>query len=58
MNILKITLYKRVLKGVLRKFEGVEEFIHSRIEEICSPERLSGKEVIYFLCFFSFLAVK
>ena len=54
MNILKITLYKRVLKGVLRKFEGVEEFIHSRIEEICSPERLYGRGNLFSMFFLAF----
>ena len=28
-----------------------EELVNSRIEEICSEEKLSVEEVIYFLCF-------
>ena len=48
MNILKIKIYKRVLKDVLRKYEGAEEFINSRIEKICSQEKQSVGEVIYF----------
>ena len=48
MNILKMKIYKRVLKDVLRKYEGAEEFINSRIEKICSQEKQSVEEVIYF----------
>ena len=59
MNNLKIKVYKRVLKEVSEKYEGAEDFINSRIEEICSQEKLSVEEVIYFLYFLvSFLAVK
>ena len=35
----------------LQKDEGVKDFIN-RIEEICSPENLSSKEVIYLLVIF------
>ena len=48
MNILKMKIYKRVLKDVLRKYEGPEELINSRIEKICSQEKQSVEEVIYF----------
>ena len=48
MNILKMKIYKRVLKDVLRKYEGAEEFINSRTEKICSQEKQSVEEVIYF----------
>ena len=59
MSILKIKIYKRVLKDVSGKYEGAEEFINSRIEEICFQEKLSVEEVICFLSFLvSFLAVK
>ena len=59
MNNLKIKVYKRVLKEVSEKYDGAEDFINSRIEEICSQEKLSVEEVIYFLYFLvSFLAVK
>ena len=45
-------------KEVSEKYDGAEDFINLRIEEICSHEKLSAKEVIYFLCFLvSFLAV-
>ena len=59
MNNLKIKIYKRVLKAVSKKYDGAEDFINSKIEEICSQEKLSTKEVINFLCFLvKFLAVK
>ena len=59
MNNLKVKVYKTILKEVSEKYEGIEEFINSKIEEICSQEKLSGKEVIYFLCFLVWLlAVK
>ena len=34
-----------------KKYEGANEFINSRIEEICSQEKLSVEEVIYFYVF-------
>ena len=59
MNNLKVKVYKTILKEVSEKYEGIEEFINSKIEEICSQEKLSGEEVIYFLYFlFWLLAVK
>ena len=59
MNILKIKIYKRVLNEVSEKYDGAEDFMNSRIEEICSQEKLSAQEVIYFPSFLvSFLAVK
>ena len=58
MNLL-IKIYKSVPRDVSEKYEGAEGFINSKIEEICSQEKLSVKEVIYFLCFLvTFLAVK
>ena len=63
MNNLNIKIYKRVLKDALEKYEGAEEFINGRIDEICSQEKLSVEELIYLLYiyiyfFFRFLAVK
>ena len=55
---LKIKIYKTVFKEVSKKYDGAEDFINRRIEEICS-QKLPAEEVIYFLCFLvSFLAVK
>ena len=59
MNNPKIKVYKRVLKEVSKKFDGAEDFMNSRIEEICSQGKLSAEEVICFLYFLvSFLALK
>ena len=55
---MNIKIHKRVLKEASEKYDGPEDFINSRIGEICSKEKLSAEEVIYFLCFVSFLAVK
>ena len=43
MNNLKIKVYKRVLKEVSKKFDGAEDFMNSRIEEICSQGKLSAE---------------
>ena len=51
MNNLKIKLYKTVLKEASENYDGAEDFINSRIEVICSQEKLYAEEVIYFLCF-------
>ena len=51
MNNLKIKVYKRLLKEVSEKYDGVEGFIYSGIEVTCSQQKLSTKEVICFLCF-------
>ena len=51
MSILKIKIYKRVLKDVSEKYEGVEEFISSRIEEICFQEKLSVDFYLFLLAF-------
>ena len=34
-----------------KKYEGAAEFINGRIKEICSYEKLSVEEVIYFCVF-------
>ena len=49
MNNLKMKVYKRVIKEVSENHDGAEDFIYSRIEEICSQEKLYDKEVICFL---------
>ena len=52
MANIKIKVYKNVLKEVAEKYDGAEDFINNRIDEICSQEMLSGEEVIYFLVSF------
>ena len=41
-----------VIKEICEKYDGEEEFNNDRIEEICSHEKLSVEEVIYFLLAF------
>ena len=52
MNNIKIKVYKKVLKEICENYDGTEEFINNRIEVICSYEKLSAEEVIYFLVSF------
>ena len=47
MNSTKLYVYKKVLQEVCKKFDGAEEFIKNKIEEICSNGKLSVKEVTY-----------
>ena len=49
MSNLEIKVFKKVLKEVVEKYDGAEDFINSSIDEICSQEKLSAEEVIYFL---------
>ena len=46
MNNAKLNVYKKVLQ-VREKFDGAEEFIKEKIEEICSNGKLSVEEVTY-----------
>ena len=43
----KINVYKKVLQKVCEKFDGTEEFIKEKIEEIYSNRKLSVEEVAY-----------
>ena len=52
MNNIKIKVYMNVIKEICEKYNGEEEFNNDRIEEICSHEKLSVEEVIYFLLAF------
>ena len=36
----KLNVYKKVFQEVREKFDGVEDFIKEKIEEICNNERL------------------
>ena len=41
MNKIKFNVCKRVLHEVCEKFDGAEEFVKQKIEEICCQERFS-----------------
>ena len=46
-NNAKLNVYKKVLQKVCEKFDGAEEFIKDKNEEICSNRKLSVEEVTY-----------
>ena len=58
MNNIKIKIYKRLLKEVSEKYDGTEDFINNKIEEIASQETLSTEEVYFLRFLVSFLTVK
>ena len=47
MTNAKLNVYKIVLGEVCEKFNGTEEFIKKRIEELCNEKKLSAEEVTY-----------
>ena len=49
MDNLKIKTYKTVPKEVSKIYDGAEEFINQRIEEICCQENLSLEEITDFV---------
>ena len=55
MNQIRLKIYKEVLREVCANSDRAAKFISNKIEKICSREKLSFKEVIYFvflvLCF-------
>ena len=56
MNVIKFKMEKKDFKVHLcKKYEGEEDFINKKLDEICSHEKLFSEEVIYFL--FSFFTV-
>ena len=46
MNSAKLNVYRKVLQEIWEKFDGAEEFIRDRIQEICCNKKLS---IIYLL---------
>ena len=48
MNSAKLNVYRKVLQEIWEKFDGAEEFIRDRIQEICCNKKLSAEEVTYF----------
>ena len=52
MNNIKVKVYKKVPKEFAEQYDEIEDFINNRTDEICSQEKLSAEEVIYFLVSF------
>ena len=48
MNSAKLNVYRKVLQEIWEKFDGAEEFIRDRIQEICCNKNLSAEEITYF----------
>ena len=48
MNSAKLNVYRKVLQEIWEKFDGAEEFIRDRIQEICCNKKLSAEEITYF----------
>ena len=56
MNATKVKIYKQLLRDICNKYVRAEKYINEKIKEICSHEKLSVEEVVYFLkglCFCS-----
>ena len=49
MKLRWMNVYNKVLQEVCEKFDGAEEFINQKIEEICFQEKWSMEEVTYFV---------
>ena len=45
MNSTRVIIYKTVLQEFCEKFNGVEDFVKERIEELCNEKKLSAEEV-------------
>ena len=46
INNAKLNVYKKVLQEVCEKYNGGEQHIKERTEELCSDGKLSAEEVI------------
>ena len=47
MSNTKLNVYKKGLQKVCEKFNGAEQYIKERIEELCSESKLLVDEVTY-----------
>ena len=47
MSNTKSNVYQKVLQEVCEKFNGAEQYVKERIEELCSESKLSLDEVTY-----------
>ena len=55
----EIKIYEKLVNELGGKFEGAEDFINTRLKELCSEHGISAEEVrlyIYFLCYVYSLA--
>ena len=47
MTNIKLNVYKIVLEAVCETFNGTEQYIKERIEQLCNEKKLSAEEVTY-----------
>ena len=47
MTNIKLNVYKIVLEEVCETFNGTEQYIKERIEQLCNEKKLSAEEVTY-----------
>ena len=47
MSNTKTNIYKIVLQEVCENFNGTEQYIKERIEELCNKKKLSAEEVTF-----------
>ena len=47
MSDTKLNVYKKVLQDVCEKFNGAEQYIKERNDELCSESKLSIDQVSY-----------
>ena len=55
MSKTKVEVYRKVLRDVSQNFEGAENLIKQRIEELWEQKKISVEEVSYFYIFIMFL---
>ena len=48
MNKTKVEIYLEVLRDVYQNFEGTEEFLKQRMQEICDRKNICGRGNTFF----------
>ena len=47
----KIQIYRKVIDEVIKEYENTREFIHNKINELCSEHGISTEEVRLYVCY-------
>ena len=47
----KIKIYRIVIEEVSKEYENAREFIHNKINELCSEHGISTEEVCLYVCY-------
>ena len=48
----KIEIYRKVIDEVIKEYENTREFIHNKINELCSEHGISTDEVCLYIFMF------